>query len=138
MATSAAAVMPADSCGGATARRFAGGEGRICVDAAEYVRAHPDAATLTVGGCTINLSPEAPQLATIAIRVRRPGPLIVRIAVAGKDRALLLDEKLKLDVTQPSHMFKPHVIPSADVTIAAHGGLTVRFRASRSRRAGSA
>jgi hypothetical protein len=45
-----------------------------------------------VGGCTIGLGPEAPQLATIIIPVSRPGPFIIRITVAGADRGLLLDE----------------------------------------------
>lgn len=81
-----------------------------------------------MGGCTISLSPEVPQLATIssAVSVRE---VHHRITVAAADREVLLHEKLKLDAVLPgfpSH-FKPHLIRSARMTIGAYGGLTVEF-----------
>jgi len=108
-------------------------EGRISVDAGQYVRAHPQAAELTVDGCTVGVSSDAPHAATISIPVTRPGPLTVRISVAGSDGTVLLDEKFKLDVVPPGFRGKlvRHPVPSAHVTIEPRGTLTIRFPRKR-------
>jgi hypothetical protein len=109
-------------------------EGRVGVDASAYVRAHPQAAVLTVGDRTINVSPETAELATITVPVTRPGPFFIRVTVTAADDTVLLDKNLNIPYPVPPGIrswFEPPGTANAHVTVAGHGGITIRFPPKR-------